>query len=209
MIVYSRVISQPETEPVILSEAKVHLEYTGSSKDAYITSLIKTARRLCETYTGLSFVTQERRIKLDTFPTSGKPITVPYGPVQSIDSFTYLNDDGTTTTLVSGTDFAVDLHSGFCRLFALGADGEVDAWPTDIRKYPQAVTIEYTAGYDSAVNEPLPDQIKQAILLQVASMFENRQDEVAGSINMMNWNKMTWNSEALLDSIKVTWNAEL
>jgi uncharacterized phiE125 gp8 family phage protein len=209
MIVYSRVIDQPTSEPVTLTEAKVHLEYTGSAKDAYIFSLIKTARRLCETYTGLSFVTQERRIKLDAFPRFGDPIIVPYGPLQTIDSFIYLNDDGTTTTMVEGTDFAVDLHSGYCRLFALGTDGEVDAWPTDVRKYPQAITIEYTAGYDSAINEPLPEQVKQAILLQVASMFENRQDEVAGSINMMNWNKISWNSEALLDSIKVSWNASI
>lgn len=209
MIVYSRVITQPSYEPVTLIEAKTHLEYIGTSKDAYINSLIITARNLCERYTGLSFVTQERRVKLDAFPLYGEPIIVPYGPVQTIDSFTYLNDDGTTTTMVSGTDFTADIHSGYCRLFALGTDGEVDAWPTDARKFPQAVTIEYTTGFDEAVNEPLPEQIKQAILLQVASMFENRQDEVAGSINMMNWNKISWNSEALLDSVKVSWNANI
>lgn len=209
MIVYSRVINQPDYEPVSLAEAKTHLEYIGTSKDAYITSLIKTARRLCENYSGLSFITQERRVKLDTFPLYGEPIKVPYGPVQSIDSFTYLNDDGTTTTMVSGTDYTADLHSGYCQLWALGLDGEVDTWPTDVRKFPQAVTIEYTAGYDATINEPLPEMVKQAILLQVASMFENRQDEVAGSINMMNWNRISWNSEALLDSIKVSWNANL
>lgn len=209
MIVYSRVISQPAIEPVSLIEAKIHLEYVGTAKDAYINSLITTARNLCERYAGLSFVTQERRVKLDTFPLYGEPIKVPYGPVQSIDSFTYLNDDGTTTTMVSGTDYTADLHSGYCQLYALGLDGEVDTWPTDVRKFPQAVTIEYTAGYDEAINEPLPELVKQAILLQVASMFENRQDEVAGSINMMNWNRISWNSEALLDSIKVSWNANL
>jgi len=209
MIIYSRVIDQPASEPVSLAEAKVHLEYTGTSKDAYITGLIKTARRLCETYSGLSFVTQQRRIKLDTFPLNTNPIIVPYGPIQTIDSFSYLNDSGSTTTLSENTHFAVDDHSGYCRIFSLGSDGEIDVWPTDQRDYPQAITIEYTAGYDAAINEPLPDLIKQAILLQVASMFENRQDEVAGSINMMNWNKISWNSETLLDSIKVHWNANL
>lgn len=209
MIVYSRVIDQPDYEPVSLAEAKIHLEYVGTSKDAYISSLIKTARRLCETYSGLSFVTQQRRVKLDTFPLYGEPIKVPYGPVQTINSFAYLNDNGTTTTMVSGTDYTADLHSGYCQLWALGLDGEVDTWPTDVRKFPQAVTIDYTAGYDATVNEPLPEIVKQAILLQVASMFENRQDEVAGSINMMNWNRISWNSETLLDYIKVNWNANL
>lgn len=208
MIVYSRITDQPSSEPVSLAEAKTHLEYTGTAKNAYIASLIKSARIMCEKYAGLSFMTQERRIKMDVFPTNHQPIIVPYGPVQTIDSFTYLNDDGGTTTLVSGTDFAIDSHSGMCRLYAL-EDGEVDSWPTDIRKYPQAITIDYTAGYDEAINEPLPEQIRQAILLQVASMFENRQDEVAGSINMMNWNLISWNSLTLLDTVKVSWNAEI
>lgn len=203
MITYSRVILQPDKEPVSLNDAKIHIEYQGTAKDAYITSLIKSARIMCEKYAGLSFITQERRIKLDTFPLNGEPIKVPYGPLQTIDSFTYLNDDGTTTTMVENTDFAVDEHSGICRLFAIGLDGEVDSWPTDVRKYPQAVTIEYTAGYDAAYNEPLPELVKQAILLQVASMFENRQDEVAA----INTHTISWNSQALLDTIKVNWNA--
>jgi len=207
MITYSRVTEQPANEPVSLSDAKVHLEYTGTAKNAYITSLIKSARRICEGYAGLSFVTQTRSIKMDIFPTSA--IIVPYGPVQSIESFTYYNDDGGTTTMVEDVDYIVDYHSNVCRIYAIDTDGEVDTWPTDVRKRPQAITINYVAGYDEAVNEPLPELAKQAILLQVASMFENRQDEVAGSINMMNWNTINWNSLHLLDSIKVNWNANI
>lgn len=209
MIVYSRITDQPASEPISLAEAKTHLEYTGTAKNAYIASLIKSARIMCEKYCGLSFVTQERRIKMDVFPSNYQPIIVPYGPVQTIDSFTYLNDDNSTTTMVNGTDFTMDNHSGMCRLYALGTDGEIEKWPTDIRRFPQAITIDYTAGFDEAVNEPLPEQIRQAILLQVASMFENRQDEVAGSINMMNWNMISWNSLTLLDTVKVSWNAEI
>lgn len=207
MITYSRVTEQPANEPVSLSDAKIHLEYTGTAKNAYITSLIKSARKICEGYAGLSFVTQTRQIKMDIFPTSF--IIVPYGPVQSIDSFEYLNDDGSTTVLTEGVDFEVDYHSSMCRIFPIDSEGEIDSWPTDVRSRPQAITITYVAGYDEAVNEPLPELIKQAILLQVASMFENRQDEVAGSINMMNWNTINWNSIHILDSVKVTWNANL
>jgi uncharacterized phiE125 gp8 family phage protein len=207
MITYSRVTEQPANEPVSLSDAKVHLEYTGTAKNAYITSLIKSARRICEGYAGLSFVTQTRAIKMDVFPSSA--IIVPYGPVQSIDSFTYFNDDGGTTTLLEDVDYIVDYHSNVCRIYAIDDDGEIDSWPTDVRRRPQAISISYVAGFDEAVNEPLPELAKQAILLQVASMFENRQDEVAGSINMMNWNTINWNSLHLLDSIKVNWNANI
>lgn len=204
MIIYSRVIDQPASEPVTLSEAKVHLEYTGTAKDSFINSLIKTARQICENYSGLSFITQQRVIKLDIFPLGSKPIEIPFGPVQTIDSFEYLNDNGTTTTLIDGTDFTFENHSGVGRIYALNLDGEVDSWFTDVRRFPQAISITYTSGFDDLINEPLPEIAKQAILLQVGSMFENRQDEVSGTINTINWNSM-----ALLDSIKVTWNAHV
>jgi uncharacterized phiE125 gp8 family phage protein len=202
MIIYSRVTDQPATEPVTLTEAKTHLEYQGSAKDAYILSLIKTSRRLCEAYAGLSFVTQERSVKLDHFPFSHSYIEVPYGPVQTIDSFTYLNEDGTTTTMVENTDYVVDTHSGICRLYAIDSAGEIDLWPTDIKSRPNAITIVYTAGYDEAVNEPLPEIAKQAMLMQMGALFEQREDARQGEVTPIFWNSMT-----LLDIIKVTWNA--
>lgn len=204
MIIYSRVVDQPATEPVTLSEAKVHLEYTGTAKDSFINSLIKTARQICETYSGLSFITQQRIIKLDAFPIGINAIEVPYGPIQSIDSFTYTDSDGNTITLDENLDFMLDNHSGISRLYALNSDGEITSWFTDVKRIPQAVSVLYTSGYDTLVNEPLPEIAKQAILLQVGSMFENRQDEVSGTINTINWNSMT-----ILDSIKVTWSAKI
>jgi uncharacterized phiE125 gp8 family phage protein len=202
MIIYSRVTDQPAVEPVTLAEAKVHLEYQGTAKDSYITGLIKTARRICEAYAGLSFVTQERSVKLDHFPFTHSYIDVPYGPVQTIDSFTYLNEDGTTTTMVENTDFVVDTHSGICRLYAIDASGEIDLWPTDIKSRPNAITINYTAGYDEAINEPLPEIAKQAMMMQIGSLFEQREDARQGEVTPIFWNSMT-----LLDMIKVTWNA--
>lgn len=202
MIVYSRVTDQPEFEPVSLIEAKTHLEYTGTAKDAYITSLIKSARRICEGYSGLSFVTQERSIKMDAFPIYKRYIEVPYGPVQSIDSFTYIHDDGHTVTLVEDTDFVLDTHSGVCRVYPIDSDGDVDLWPTDVKKKPNAIVLNYTAGYDEAVNEPLPEQIKQAMLMQIAAMFEQREDGRQGEATMV-----VWNSMSILDTVKVAWNA--
>lgn len=202
MIVYSRVTDQPAFEPVSLAEAKTHLEYTGTAKNAYITSLIKTARRICEGYSGLSFVTQERSVKMDHFPALKKYIEIPYGPVQTIDSFTYIKDDGTTVTLVENTDYIADTHSGICRLFPIDDQGEVDLWPTDVKMRPNAIVINYTAGYDEAVNEPLPEQAKQAMLMQIGSLFEQREDARQGEVT-----PIIWNSMAILDTIKVTWNA--
>lgn len=208
MITYSKVIELPDSEPVTLEEAKTHLEVQLTSKDDYITVLIETARKACENYAGLSFITQKRRVVLDRFPgcynwsASAKEIILPYGPVQSIDSFTYVASDKTEQTLTETTDYFLDDHSGLARLFPM-SDGELGAWPsTAIR--PNAVVIDYICGYDSVSGDTdFPTQARQAILLQVATMFENRQDELVGTtVTELNMNSM-----ALLDSIKVYWNA--
>lgn len=203
MIQYSLVTEQPNYLDVVsLDEAKEQLEYTGTAKNSYITALINASGKMCEAYAGLSLITQTRRVKLDGFPLRRLFIELPYGPVQSVELFTYENDDGTTTTLTEGTDFILDKHSRVARVYPIGTDGEIDVWPDDVKDIPHSVTIEYNAGYDDVSGEPLPQQIRQAILMQVASMFETRQDEQNGSTSMVNWNSM-----AMLDTVKVTWNA--
>jgi len=208
MITYSKVIELPDSEPVTLEEAKTHLEVQGTSKDDYITALITTARKACETYAGLSFITQKRRVVLDRFPGCGyfsqsaKEIILPYGPVQSIESFTYTTSDKTEQELADGTDYFLDDHSGLARVLPM-SDGEIGSWPSTAVK-PNAVVIDYICGFDSVSgDDDFPTQARQAILLQVGSMFENRQDEVIGTtVTQLNLNSM-----ALLDSIKVYWNA--
>lgn len=193
-IKYSKVTVQPTEEPVSLDEAKAHCRVSGTGDDVYLTTLIKVARILCESYSGLSFLTQTRVIKLDAFPCSGLPIEIPYGPVQSVEEFTYIDSDEVTQTLVEDTDFVVDSHSDLTKLVA------EDSWPGTFNK-PNAVSIETICGYATAAD--VPEQIKQAILMQIGSMYENRQDEIYGTISMI-----TMNSRMLLDTVKVYWNAE-
>lgn len=203
-ILYSRVTEQPETEPVTLEEAKEHLEYDSDNKDAYIDILITAARKICETYTGLSFVTQERSIKLDRFPWSGYGyIYVPYGPVQAVTSITYVDAEGTVVDITEGTDFEIDTQSAVARFFPVDETGAAGHWPTDILRRANVVTITYQTGYDPASGEPLPAQAKIAILRLVAKMFEHRGDE-GGKEGILDWDTQT-----LLDDIKVTWSAQV
>lgn len=210
MVIYSRVTEAPETEPITLDEAKAHLKIDDdfNSEDALITSLIRTARRMCESYSGRSFLTQERIIKMDRFPSCGSNIysrarrgdgmTVPYGPIQTIDAIKYIDGDGIEQTL-DIADYKTDLHSDLARIYP------TDTWP-ETSDEPNAVTVEYTAGFDpvSGGTEELPEEVKQAMLMQIGTLYQNRQDEVTGtSVNQMNLT-----SKALLDPIKVYWNAE-
>jgi uncharacterized phiE125 gp8 family phage protein len=207
MIKYSKVIYEPQTEPVTTAEAKTHLRVTDSNDDAYITTLIKVARRMCERYAGVSFITQTRVVKLDYFPSClPKEIELPFGPVIAMsgnDSATptpnalgisYVDEDDDTQTLTLNTDFYLDSHSDIPRI------SPVDDWPTDVDDRINAITITYTAGYGAAAN--VPQEVKQAILMQVGSMYENRQDEGISTTGMLHWS-----STALLDNIKVYYNA--
>lgn len=192
MIKYSKVTVEPASEPVSLQEAKDHLYVTDTAQDAYIARLITTSRTLCEKYAGLSFITQTRVMKLDCFPVcSPYEIEVPYGPVQSITAFSYTKSDGTTGTLANGTDYRLDNSSDLTRL------SPVSLWPSDQDIRINAISITYVAGYTE-----VPEVIKQAMLLQIGSLYENRQDEVSGGTSLLNWS-----SSALLDTVKVYWNA--
>lgn len=193
MIIYSRIITPPASEPVTVDEAKAHLRVDGTYDDTYITMLIKVARQLCESYSGLSFITQEREINLDSFPCG--EIQIPNGPVKSVDDFVYINSDGDATDLVIDDDYVIDLKSDIARIT------KVDSWPSS-KTTSNAVTISYTAGYANDEHDPVPEVIKQAILLTVGTLYENRQNEVPGSMNEINWNSRT-----LLDTVKVYGNA--
>lgn len=182
-----RVKTQPTTEPVSVTEAKAHLRIDDTDSDTYIEGLIKAARQMCEHYTGLSFITQTREAIMDKFPCGSKDISLPYGPVISVTSVTYTDSDGDAVPLTANDDYRVDIYGG--RIQA------VDGW-FDTDGSNNAVIVEYVAGYANAA--AVPQVIKQAILFQVAAMYENRGD--AGDLTYTSWN--------LLDTVKVFWYAD-
>jgi uncharacterized phiE125 gp8 family phage protein len=183
MIKYSTVLFAPTADPVTLQEAKDQLYITSTDRDTVITRLITVATRMCEKYSGLSFMTQTRVVKLDSFPYGH--ITLDYGPVQAISGndaatptpndlgLTYVDGDGDTQTLVLNTNFLLDSHSGIPRL------SFIDNWPTDYdTDIINPITITYSAGYASAAL--VPAEAKQAILTQVAYMHENPEGGASG-----------------------------
>ncbi len=195
MIIYSKVITQPESEPVTIAEAKQHLRVDGTDEDTYINMLIKVSRQMCESYSGLSFLTQQREIKLDRFPCGN--IYLPYGPVQSVDDFVYFDGDDVSQVMVVNDNYTLDLSYQPARI------QRVESWPTVYSKM-SSVVISYTAGYANDDHDPLPEVIKSAILLQLGTLYENRQNDIVGAtVNAVNSN-----SEFLLDTIKVYYSAE-
>ena len=179
-------ITDPATEPVTLAEAKSFMRVTTSDDDALITSLIAVARNKAEEITERAFITQTWRMTMDHFPFGGREIwfdgvrelpiselrraldfiKIPRPPEISVGKLATFSPDNTETTFDSSNYF-LDLNSEPGRIVL--NDGAV--WPSDLRDW-EAVLIEYDAGYGGASS--VPEDIKHAIKIMVASLYENR-----------------------------------
>lgn len=178
-IVNLELVTGPATEPVSLTEAKVHCRVDGSDEDAAIGLLITQAREWVERFTRRALITQTWRGWLPAFPDGlsrwGYAIEIPKGVVTSIASVKYLDTAGDLQTL----DAAVYALSGkspnrFPRVVL--AYGQ--AWPAT-REDENAVQIEFAAGYADAA--AVPASLKQAILLHVGWHYEHREMETGSS----------------------------
>lgn len=186
MIIYSRV-TDAEDEEITLDEAKSWIKVDGSDEDARITSLITSARRICEAYAGLSFIAQTRQVKLDKFCGD---IILPYGPVSEVSSVKYYDEDDVEQTLDSSR-YTIDTQSGLAKI-RIDSEG----WP-DSNRTMNNIVVEYEAGPD------LMDAIaKEATFKTIARLYEKRGDSQDGPV-------LTDDVIDLLDLIKVYWNAEV
>lgn len=185
--------SAPSVEPVSLTEAKAHLNVTGTGDDALIGGLITAARELAEGFTRRAFVEQTIELKMDSFPANNYPIELPRPPLISISSITYLDADGTLRTMTATTEYLVNTHSQPGRVY-LAYD---QSWPTT-RTLENAVTITFKAGYGSAAAN-VPQRVKQAILLLVGHWYANREEIVLN----MSVNQMPWAAEMILQAVAV------
>lgn len=171
------VTSEPAAEPVSTAEAKTHLRVTGSDDDTYIDTLVKSARRHVEQHLHRALITQTRALRLDEFP-SEDCIELPYGPVQSVSSVAYLDADGATQTW-SSANYRADIYSVPPRVsLAYGI-----SWPTT-RGVSHSVTVTYVCGYGTT-GASVPTEIVHAIKLIVGHLYENREENVAFSMEAM------------------------
>ena len=160
----------PAVEPVSVADAKEWARIEVTEDDDVVAALVASAREWTETYTNRRFITQTVVHRLDGFPPC---IEIRQTPVQSITSIQYVDTDGATQTLDASL-YSADLYSRVCRI--LPAWGQ--SWPST-RAVPNAVTVTYVAGYGDDESD-VPERIRTAIKMIVASTYENRQDEVVG-----------------------------
>ena len=172
---------------VSLAEAKAHLRVDHTDDDTYITQLIKVATDAVEQYTGRQLLPATWAAYADSF----EPVLrLRPSPVSGVTSLKYFNSANTEITLTDNTDYFVDLVSAPAEIVP------VSSWPATYAR-PNAVVVEFTAGYASA--DLVPDAIKQAMLLLIYHYYDHR-EEVITRISMTEMPKTsTW----LLDPYRI------
>lgn len=194
----------PAAEPVSLTAMKLHLRELADDQDPLISSLIQAAREKVEIETRRALVTQTQILRLDGFPRSGdadRPlaISVPNPPLQSVTSIQYVDQNGDPQTL-DPADYLVDTSSEPARITPV-YNG---SWPI-ARAQMNAVTVTYVCGYTPGEGSPtdyaenVPEGLKAAIKLLVASWYENR--EAVGPLALkpvpMAYDSLIWNHRIL------------
>jgi len=164
------IVTEPELIPVSLAEAKSRLRITHSQEDDNITAMIKSATRWAEHELNWRLLTQTWNYFLDSWP--GDIIRLPYPPLQSITHIKYYDADDAQQTLVENTDYRIDTNSYPGRIEVIGS------WPGLYDKV-LPIEIKFICGFTAA--SLIVEDIKDAIFLRIADLYEHRQNSMIGS----------------------------
>jgi uncharacterized phiE125 gp8 family phage protein len=186
-----KLVTPPEVEPVTLAEAKAHLRLDTNTDDAYVSALITAARERVELFLRRALITQEFEYTIDCF-TAGE-IDLPRPPLQSIEWIKYIDTAGTLQTLPA-ENYVSDVSSNEIARIALAWN---HFWPI-ARSSINAVVIRFVAGYGDST-EDVPQAIRHGILIEIANLYENREDLVVGqTVEMMSVSeRLLWPYRAL------------
>jgi len=188
-------LSPPASEPLLLDEIKNHLRLDGSADDVGLGALLVAARELVETHIGLCLMNRSLALYLDAWPaTMGRMpwwqgvacgsmaafartaeyLPLPVRPVDSISTIQIYDAAGTPTIwdaenygLKPGLEPALYRTKG--------------SWPRPGRTL-DGIRIELTAGFGDSWND-VPADIRQALLMLMAHLFENRGDTGSQAMN--------------------------
>lgn len=177
---YLTLVAGPETEPLdVASVRDDHLRSpNGSAEDAYILTLIETARRMGERITRRAFISQNWQQIGSGFPCGCIRVALP--PLIDVTGLSYVDADGNTQTLTETTDYVVSKPSGPNAGRAEIAPAYGTSWPAT-RCQLDAVTVSFTAGYLTGASPEtgeIPADILHGMRLVIGELYKQRSDSV-------------------------------
>jgi hypothetical protein len=214
-------LEAPAAPVATLEEAQVQTRSENPQEAAFLVDRVAAATAMAEAFCRRKFVRQRWRLTLDAFPGgcpsdlrgvgglawSGMPswydpvalsaarlrraIVVPYPPLLSVESVTYVDGAGVQQTL----DPAAYL------VRAAETPGEIAPaygtnWPAT-RATLDAVAVEFTCGYGDPDAVPAP--IKSAVLMIVATLYDQR-----GNVAPVQMHEVPQAAQWLLGPYRVT-----
>lgn len=150
---------------------------TNTTDDPEITRLITAVRERAELATQRALITQTWDLVLDEFPRDGY-IEIPKAPLSSITHVKYRDTAGTLQTWTS-TNYVTEAPAGPRARRGRVALAFGVTWPAT---YGQAndVQVRFICGYGAA--SAVPSLLKQAMLLDLAMLYEQREQVITGTI---------------------------
>jgi uncharacterized phiE125 gp8 family phage protein len=172
----TRVVTDIVTEPVTAVEAKLYCKVQDTADDSLFTILITSARRMLEKYTSCSFAKKTIHATWVETP-DDNIIELPYGPIISVDKVYRIDEEGTEEELTLNSDyFVMGDQDAIIRITKYWSSGNV---------HENSIRVEYKAGYGDTATEPLPTELKLAILKQIATDYELRENITAGTMTVL------------------------
>jgi uncharacterized phiE125 gp8 family phage protein len=173
-------VTERANEALNLEDVKLHLRVDQDADDNLIEATMAAVRDHVETVTNRTMIQRTFDLVLDDFPASSNdPIYILRTPLVSVTSITYTDSNGDSQTWGSA-NYIVDTSSEPPRV----APAYGVSYPAT-RDIVNAVTVRFIAGYGTsgdAIPTDVPAALRQAMLLMIGTLYENRESIVVGTI---------------------------
>tara|TARA_R110002020_G_scaffold159525_8_gene343432 strand:- start:1008 stop:1607 length:600 start_codon:yes stop_codon:yes gene_type:complete len=155
-------------------EAKAHLRVDFTDDDTYIDSLCLAAKQTIENYCNVKLLRDTIIQYCDKWEDTKELYFSPSLNSASLDvtKIKFYNSDNAVETW-EDTNYTVDNFSAPATISLLGTA----SYP-NLYNRANAIEVYYTCGATSAAD--IPDQLKQAGLILIGNMYENRQEIIVG-----------------------------
>lgn len=162
-------VSAPGGEPFSVDEVKLHLRVDLELEDQKVREWIAAAREYAENHTRRKLIRQVWDLKLCAFPCG--PIELPFAPALSVDSVTYIDTAGASTTWSSAL-YETDIPAGPYAMPARLQPVYGGSYPVT-RDVFNAVVVRFTCGYGSKGSD-IPMLLRAAMLQLIGALYEGR-----------------------------------
>lgn len=178
-------VTPPSVEPILsVEDVKRQCSLGGvPDHDVFLEHyLVPAARERGELSTRRQWMEATWTQRCDGFPPGGAWLELPRPPLLEVVSVQYIDLAGVLQTL---DDSAYDVDAPRGPRCARGRIAPVygTTWPST-RAQLNAVRITFRAGYGSAPTD-VPTLLRQAMLMDVATLFEHRENLVIGTKNIV------------------------